>query len=120
MSELGRKRGGCLTAFLILMLIVNPLTAIYYLIAGSKIRESLPSMPAWAIPVLIICGIANFAFALAILNWKKLGVYGIVAIAVVAFIINLMSGLPVAIALMRLVGVAILLLLVRPVWDKME
>ena len=47
------KRGGCLSAFLVLMLIVNPLTAIYYFIAGATIQQNLPNMPGWIIPLLV-------------------------------------------------------------------
>jgi len=114
-----RKRGGCLTTFLILMLIANPLTGLYYLLAGSTVRQSLPNLPAWAIPVLALLAFANLVFALAIWKWKKWGVYGFVGSAFVAFLVNLIS-IGILGSLFGLVGVAILAFLLRSVWNQMD
>jgi hypothetical protein len=122
MSTVGsteRKRGGCLTAFLILMLIANPLTGLYYLLAGSTVRESLPTLPEWAIPTLGVLALANFAFAIGIWQWKKWGVYGFAGTSLVALVVNAISiGIPAA--LFGLVGLGLLAYLVRPHWNQME
>ena len=114
-----RKRGGCLTAWLILMLIANPLVAVYYLAAGHTVKQALPNLPEYAIPLLIFLGIANFVFALAIWSWKKWGMYGFACSAAIAFIINL-TNLGVGPSLLGLVGVGILVALVSPVWKQMD
>lgn len=114
-----RKRGGCLTAFLVLMLILNPLTGLYYLFAGSTVRQSLPSMPGWVIPVLGLFALANFVFALGTWNWKKWGVYGFAASSLVIFVVNVIA-IGFVPALLGLVGLVILAFLVRPVWNQME
>jgi hypothetical protein len=113
------ERGGCLTAFLIFMLILNPLTALYYLFSGSTLRQALPTLPAWAIPTLAILAIANFVFALAIWKWKKWGLYGFAATSLIVFVINLISigFFP---ALSGLIGLGLLVFLLRNVWGQME
>ncbi len=119
MTTMERKRGGCLTAFLILMMIANPLTALSYLFAGSTISESLPDLPAWVIPVLGLLALANFVFAIAIWNWKKWGVYGFAGSTAVALLVNLIS-IGILGSLFGLIGIAILTFLLRPVWNQMD
>lgn len=65
-ESMERKRGGCLTAFLILALVVNPLTALSYFVQGQTISRMLPNMPNWVIPVLGVLALVNFAFVVAI------------------------------------------------------
>ena len=113
------KRGGCLTAFLVFSLIVNSLTAIYYLVAGASVRQALPSMPSWAIPVLIVLAGVNVIFVVAVWKWKKWGVYGFTAVALIAFVINLMSVGFLG-ALFGLIGLGILIFLLRNVWSEMD
>jgi hypothetical protein len=114
-----RKRGGCLTAFLILMLIANPLAGLLYLLAGSTLAHFLPNVPQWAILTFGVLAFANLIFALGIWSWKKWGVYGFVGSSLVAFTINALT-LGTISALFGLIGVTILAFLVRPVWTAME
>lgn len=118
-THLGKKRGACLTIILVLMMVLNPLTGIYYLFAGSTVKQALPSMATWVIPVLIIVSIANFLFAIGIWKWKKWGVYGVVASTILVFLVNMLS-IGILSSLLGLVGVVILVLLVRPVWNQMD
>jgi hypothetical protein len=113
------KRGGCLTAFLIFMLITNPLVAIYYFVSGSSVTQALPAMPAWIIPILGVGSIANFIFALAIWKWKKWGMYGFAASAGIVFFINAIY-INILTALWGLVGIGLLAYLLRQVWSQME
>jgi mannose/fructose/N-acetylgalactosamine-specific phosphotransferase system component IIC len=113
------KRGGCLTAFLIFMLIVNPLVAIYYFVAGSSVAQALPHMPTWVIPVLGLGCLANFVFAIGIWKWKKWGMYGFAASAGIVFFINAIY-INVLTALWGLVGVGLLAYLLRQAWSQME
>lgn len=127
MSQQERKRGGCLTAFLIMTLIMVPLAGLYYLLeafgvrlATFGVRQAIPSMPGWSIPVLGLLSIPIFLFSLAIWKWKKWGIYGFCASASLAFVINLSIGVPIAGALLGLVSIVILVLLVSRVWSYME
>jgi hypothetical protein len=114
-----RKRGGCFTLFIVLMLITNPLTGLLYVLAGSIILQALPNVPPWAILLLTALAFVNFVFALAIWKWKKWGVYGFAGSSLVIFVINTLT-LGIVGGLLGLVSVALLAFLARPVWNAME
>ena len=75
-----KKRGGCLTAWLIFMLTANSLLALYYLVYLSGVGLPLLDVPQWAIYILTVGTILNVVFAVAIVRWKKWGLYGFAAI----------------------------------------
>lgn len=112
------NRGGCLTTFLILMFIANPVAGLYYLFAGSTVTQTVPNFPGWGIPLFVALSFANLVFAIGIWRWKRWGVYGFVVSAGVAFVVNLLASgiLP---ALAGLLGLAILGFLLRDAWGQM-
>ncbi len=117
-----RKRGGCLTAFLITTLVVSPLYVIVALLPMSaEAQQSLPNWPQWAIYMLGLVGLALFVCAFAIWKWKRWGVYGFAAATVVFLASSVLQGkLSIVAALFGLgIVMAILVSLVRPVWQKM-
>jgi hypothetical protein len=103
-----KQRHGCLTAWLVLMIVINAATALIYLFGSGMISESLPSSPGWLFPVLAVASIFNVICAVVLFKWKKWGFYGFVVTSVVAFVINLMIGINPAQAFLGLVGLAIL------------
>ncbi|MGB5236148.1 MAG: hypothetical protein WBM43_10515 [Flavobacteriaceae bacterium] len=115
-----KKRGGCITAFLIFMFVINPLLALYYIFAGDTVRSTFPDLPGWAIPVLILFCLINLGLAIAIWQWKKIGVYGLWVSAVLVMGINLSIGLSPLQSVMGLLGPLIITLLVRPKWADFE
>ncbi|MGI9548151.1 MAG: hypothetical protein ACR2MM_12985 [Flavobacteriaceae bacterium] len=115
-TSVEKKRGGCITAFLIFMFVINPLLTIYYLVAGDMVREAMPNIPDWAMPVLAVFGLINLGLAIAIWKWKRIGVYGLWVSAVLVLIINLTIGLTPIQSFMGLLGPLIITLLVRPKW----
>jgi len=103
-----KQRHGCLTAYLVFMIIANSASALIYLVGSEGIRRNLPNMPEWAFPVLIVGGIFNLSCAIALFRWKKWGFWGFVASAVTVSFVNLYIGLAPSSALGGLVGVAFL------------
>jgi hypothetical protein len=103
-----KQRHGCLTAWLVVVIILNSLTTLIYLFGSSAIASGLPSSRTWAIPLLAVLAVANVAFAVALFLWKRWGFYGFVATSIVSFGVNLALGVNVVQALFGLVGVAIL------------
>jgi hypothetical protein len=103
-----KQRHGCLTAYLVFMIIANSATALIYLVGAEDIRRKIPNIPEWSFPVLIAGTILNLVFAIALLRWKKWGFWGFVATAVVLFFVNLSLGFALGPALVGLLGVAIL------------
>ncbi len=114
-----KKRGGCLTALLVFMIVLNPLFGLYYFVAGESLSAALPQLPEIFLPILGLIGFANLAFGLAIWKWKKWGVYGFVASALITFVINAVYINPGS-AFSGLIGVGLLLALVIPNWKQME
>jgi hypothetical protein len=111
-----KNRGGCLTAFLALMMIANPLVALVYIVGADFIRKGMPNAPDWAFPVLAVMGFANFACAIGIFKWFKWGVFGAVGLAAITLVINFAIGVPPMNAILGLAGPGILIFLVRPLW----
>jgi hypothetical protein len=108
MSDQPKQRHGCLTAWLILMIIANSLTALMYLFGSQAVRQQFPNAPHWAFPVLTILGLVNLACAIALFRWKKWGFFGFVGTSLVAFAINMIVGVSIIQALFGLLGFAIL------------
>jgi hypothetical protein len=101
-----KERHGCLTAWLVLMIIVNALTALSYLVLTLLVRKTVA--PAWALLVLAVACIANVVFAVALFRWKKWGFLGFLGTTIVALVINLRIGIKPAFAIVGLFGIAIL------------
>src|SRR5215471_8227295 len=103
-----KQRHGCLTAWLVLVIILNAIVSLVYLFGSSAVASALPSSRGWAIPVLAVLALVNVACAVALFLWKRWGFYGLVATSVVTFGINIALGINVLQAAFGLVGVAIL------------
>ncbi len=103
-----KNRHGCLTAWLIMMIIANAATALMYLLGSGTIRQTVPTMPEWAFPVLIVASLVNLVCAFALFQWKKWGFWGFCATSVVALVVNLSADLGIGTALVGLVGVLLL------------
>jgi hypothetical protein len=103
-----KQRHGCLTAWLVLVIIANALVALLYVAGGGVVAASLPSSRGWLVPVLAVLALANVAFAIALFLWKRWGFYGFVASSLVGLVVNIAAGINPAQAVFGLVGVAIL------------
>lgn len=84
------QRHGCVTAWLILMLILNSTTALVYAFMPGKFTQTVSSN---ALIALVIIGIVNVICAVMLLRWKKIGFYGFAVTAVTTIIINLSIGI---------------------------
>lgn len=104
----GKSRHGCLTAWLVLMIIANSASALMYLLGSDAIRQALPNAPGWAFPVLIVFSLFNLVCAIALFQWKKWGFWGFCVSSVVALVVNLSIGLGIGPAVGGLIGVALL------------
>jgi hypothetical protein len=104
-----KKRHGCVTAWLILMIVVNSATALFYLLAGEFISKNSPvEISSTMILLLGILGFANVFFAVLLLKWRKTGFWGFVATSIIALFINLGLGLGIGQSLSGLIGIAVL------------
>ena len=87
-SGLAPRRGGCLTAYLILMLVANCGTASIYVLGSSWLRENLPTFPVWGPVALALVGLANFGLAWALWQWRLWAMWGVVGTTLLAAGIN--------------------------------
>src|SRR5213078_242335 len=91
----GKRRHGCLTAWLVFMLVANAAVGLLYLLAHSAVAASLSSSRAWAIPVDGLLAVANV-------------VYGVAGTSVVAAVVNIAIGLNALQVLVGLLAPAVL------------
>ncbi len=104
-----RKRHGCVSAWLIFMIIGNALTALSYFFMSEIIATSLPvQIPK---PMLYLMGaiaILNVVFSVMLFQWKKLGFYGFVVTSLLAFAMNTYIGISPTQSLFGLLGLGLL------------
>jgi hypothetical protein len=101
-----KKRHGCLTAWLILM-IVGSVATIFLNMAVNSLTEPSEKLPEWAIPVLVAAGVIEIICAIALFKWKKWGFWGICALTIIILFINLTLGVGIF-AISGLIGIGIL------------
>jgi hypothetical protein len=123
--EQTKQRHGCLTAWLVLVIIANSLTAVGYLFARDALAVGAPGAPPWAFALLAVAAAANVVFAVAIFRWKRWGFYGLVGTSILALVANVAAGVNVAQALIGLVGPAVLFGVLqigneRKGWNQLE
>jgi len=107
MSE-SKNRHGCLTAFLVLIVIANSASALGYFLAGDVIQRSVPGIPGWLILVLGGLSLFNLVCAMALFYWRRWGFWGFVVSSAIALGINLYFGIGLVRSLSGLLGLAIL------------
>lgn len=104
-----KQRHGCVTAWLILMIVINSLTSIAYFFAGDMITRTLPNGATNTVIIFLgIIGLANVIFACLLFNWMKIGFWGFLATTIIALSINMYIGLGIGQSLLGLIGIGIL------------
>ena len=108
-----KERHGCVSAWLIFMVIANAFSALLYLffyenLMGMMPEESLEQMPDVNPMFLGILGVLNLVFAILLLQWKKVGFWGFVATSVISLALNMNAGMGAIQILLGLVGIVIL------------
>jgi hypothetical protein len=121
----GKQRHGCLTAWLVLMIIANSLTAIIYLLATGGATTRLSALPIWALGLLAVGSLFNVICAIALLRWKIWGFWGFLGVAALALVVNVTLGLNIVQIVLGLVGVGVLYGVLqiggeKKGWDQLE
>lgn len=122
-----KQRHGCVTAWLIMMIILNSITAVIYLFASELITQRLPGAVSQTMVILLgVIGISNVVFAVMLLQWKRMAFWGFAATSVVTLMINVSNGISIGQSLLGLAGVAILYGVLQikqnnvSAWDHLE
>ncbi|WP_415328942.1 hypothetical protein [Chryseobacterium sp. MMS23-Vi53] len=121
-----KERHGCVTAWLVLIILGNSLTALLYLLANDRIRESAPDASPLMIYLLGLLALANAVFAGMLLQWKKIGFWGFTVTGICALIINININFGIVQSLIGLVGVGVLFAILqitkdgKSAWQNLE
>ena len=103
-----KKRHGCLTACLILMILGSVLTVLGNL-SAAILDAPIQIAPSWVYLTMAIGGILNMVSLVAVFKWHKWGFWLFTITALFVFCINLYSGAGIVPSLIGLTGVAFLL-----------
>ena len=122
-----KDRHGCVTAWLVLMLVGNSLASVVNLLFGSAVVQNasgLSSLWIWALGAI---GILNVIFVFKLFKWKKIGFYGFLMTTVLSLVISLIVDVVPLQALIGLAGIAVLHKLLqmktesgRRAWSNLE
>jgi len=108
-------RGGCLTAFLVAIIIINAGGLLYSLNDADYHRSFTQELQL----LIGVDGVLNIVVAALVWQWRRVGVYGFIALKLLEFPLNLYVGIPVKPATLGLLfALLILALLVRPRWAR--
>jgi hypothetical protein len=119
------ERPGCISAYLILGLIINILCGLFYMIVISGTIRIPKLTPDVLLPFVLICGF-NVYFCFKLLSYKKSGFYGLVICTLIAYVINLLAGISPIASTLGLGGIPLLyaILQVRkngiPFWKRLK
>jgi hypothetical protein len=103
-----KERHGCLTTYLIFMIVVNSAVSLLYVLGSDRLRQNGMNPPDWAFWALAAAGVVNVICAIALLRWKRWGFWGFLASAIATLAVNLAIGLGPLSAVGGAVGVLVL------------
>jgi hypothetical protein len=110
------KRNTLLTTWLIIMLVANILTALFYLFFNSLVASMYPSVAPEIFYVYSILSITNSVLVIFLFDYKKWAFFAFCITALIAFVMNLIIGLDLLSTSFGLLGPVILYLIMRPQW----
>ena len=101
------KRHGCVTAWLIFMLIANSLTCLFYFFEDQLMEKTL-KISSITVGFIVLIGILNVVFSVMLLSWKKAGFYGYAITTIILFVLNICIKLPIVPTVLGLLGIGFL------------
>ena len=102
------ERHGCVTTWLVIMLILNAIISLAYLLMASGVmRKSLLLSPTTLI-ILALAGALNVVLSIMLLSWRKIAFYGFAIMAICTFVFNISIGISIVGSLLGLSGIVIL------------
>ena len=116
------KRPKFLTIWLVIMTIAGIFTLYSYTLGSASIAQALPNMPSWALTMFALLGAVNLFSVAMLWMWKKLGFYLIIVSAIIAASLNgmILGVAGVGASIFTIIGVGILYLAMKPVWQNFK
>ena len=103
----GPVRGGWLTSLLVILFLANVFMAFFYLLAAVG-KIALPRDGDWAFTLLAIV-VANVVFLVAIWNWRRWGLFGLIFSTTLLFSTHVAQGQSLRNATLGIVGLALVI-----------
>lgn len=115
------KRPTFLTIWLVLMTISAIYTIYSYTLGSEAVTKTLP-IPAWSLMALALLGVVNLFAVVMLWMWKKMGFYIIIGSTIIAASLNgiILGVLGFVASIMAIVGIVILYLAMKPVWQNFK
>jgi hypothetical protein len=118
-----RNRGGCLTAWLVLMILGATFAAISNFFLSdtmSGFSSGFKHGDQWVLIAWGVLALVQLVAAVALMLWKKWGFWAVVATAAGSLALQIYLGFPIYLYIYTFVGPLILFLLMKPTWDSFE
>ncbi len=122
MSEQG-NRGGCLTAWLVLMILGATFAAISNFFLSdtmSGLSSGFEHGDRWVLIAWGVLALIQLTAGVALMLWKKWGFWAVVGTAAGSLGIQIYLGFPIYLYIYTFVGPLILFLLMKPMWERFE
>ncbi len=104
-----KARHGCVTAWLVFMLIANTMSALMYLFGTQIIQDAFPGEPSSGLVyALAFVAVINIVAAVLLFQYKRIGFFLFIGTSLAAVVLNVMIGISMIQAVMGLAGIAIL------------
>lgn len=122
-----KQRHGCVTAWLIFIIVVNSMVALLYLLGGDLVVENFPNdVSTPMIALLGVMSIGNVVFSVMLLRWQKVGFWGFALTSIIALAINLHIGIGMGQSITGLIGLGLLYAVLqirsgdKSAWESLE
>ena len=116
------KRPLFLTIWLALMTLGNVFSVYSYTLGSASLALALPFLPSWVMLLFALMSVVGLVAVVMLWMWKKMGFYLVVVLSVVVSAVNLLYlGLAGIFAVVTgFIGVGILYLAMKPVWQNFK
>jgi hypothetical protein len=102
--SISKTRHGCVTTYLIFMMIVNSLLSLLYFINNDTGIYGSKEISI----ILGLIGVSNVIFAVLLFGYKRIGFIGFLISSLISFGFNISLGIPILRSLLGLCGIIIL------------
>jgi hypothetical protein len=123
MTDTKQNRSGCLTAFIIVLIVLNALGALSSFFAGPLLSTLTPEYSISNSYSMIsgVLSLLNIVFLIGVWRYKRWGFYGIIAVSIINIILGIFLTSSIITSLISgLILPLILYFLIKPIWNHMK
>lgn len=123
MTDTQVKRSGCLTVFIIALIVVYALSTLSSFFAGPLLSGLMPDYSANTSYSIFsgVLSLLNIIFLIGVWKYKKWGFYGFVAVSILNIILSIfLTDSIITSLIFGLIFPLILYFLIKPIWNHMN